>query len=220
MSRKTFTLSNTLYDYLLSVSVREPVLLRKLREETAGFASARMQISPELGQLMALLVKLISAKSVLEIGVFTGYSSLSMALALPPQGEIVACDVSDDWTAVARRYWRRAGVAHKIDLRLAPAHKTLDRLLADGYAGHFDFAFIDADKKNYSNYYERTLHLVRPGGLIAVDNVLWSGKVADPHVVDRDTKAIRAFNRKLKRDHRVMISLVPIGDGLTLAMKL
>jgi predicted O-methyltransferase YrrM len=178
-----------------------------------------MQISPEQGQFMALLVKLIGAKKTLEVGVFTGYSSLVVALALPADGKIVACDVSEEYTSVARRYWQQAGVADKIDLHIAPALETLDKLLTAGEAETFDFAFIDADKSNYDNYYERSLELIRPGGLIAIDNVLWSGKVADTEIQDNQTNKIRALNRKLHEDSRITLSLVPIADGLTLAMK-
>jgi len=178
-----------------------------------------MQISPEQGQFMQILIQLLDAKLTLEIGVFTGYSSISVALALPENGKIIACDLSSEYTSIARRYWREAGVEHKIDLRLGPAVETLDRLLADGKGGAFDFAFIDADKENYDIYYERALQLLRPGGLIAVDNVLWHGHVLNDAVKDRDTRAIRTFNEKLHRDERVWLSLVPIGDGVTLACK-
>ncbi len=219
MSKKTIGLDNQLYDYLLSVSLREPDILRQLREETARHPMAMMQISPEQGQFMALLVQLLGATKTLEVGVFTGYSSLGVALALPPNGKIVACDVSEEFTSIARRYWDAAGVADKIDLRLAPALSTLDELLATGQAGTFDFAFIDADKANYERYYERSLQLIRSGGLIAIDNVLWSGRVADPEVQDHRTNEIRALNEKLHQDERVTLSLVPIADGLTLALK-
>ncbi|NEP47677.1 MAG: methyltransferase domain-containing protein [Moorea sp. SIO3C2] len=219
MANQTFGLDNQLYDYLKSVSVREPEVLTQLRLETAQHSMARMQIAPEQGQFMALLVQLIGAKKTLEVGVFTGYSSLAVALALPPEGKVVACDISEKYTAIARRYWEKAGVADKIDLRIAPAVDTLERLLEEGQAGTFDFAFIDADKREYENYYEQALKLVRNGGLIAVDNVLWSGRVADPEVVDNITKTIRAFNQKLSQDQRVTLSLVPIADGLTLALK-
>lgn len=219
MTKKTLGLDNPVYDYLLSVSLRESNILQQLRDETAHLPMAMMQISPEQGQFMALLVQLLGATKTLEIGVFTGYSSLCVALALPPNGEIVACDVSEEYTAIARRYWQTAGVADKIDLRLAPALDTLDKLLAAGQDETFDFAFIDADKANYEKYYERSLQLIRPGGLIAIDNVLWSGKVADAQVQDNQTKCIRAFNEKLHHDERVTLSLVPIADGLTLALK-
>jgi len=219
MSNKTFTLSESLYQYLTGVSLRESALMTRLREETAGDPMARMQIAPEQGQLMALLVQLMGARRTLEVGVFTGYSSLAVAQALPSDGHIVACDISERWTAVARRYWQEAGVADKIDLRLAPALQTLDDLLTAGEAGRFDFAFIDADKENYPHYFERCLALLRPGGLIAVDNVLWSGRVADESDSEPDTVAIRAFNRQLHTDERISLSLLPIGDGLTLALK-
>jgi caffeoyl-CoA O-methyltransferase len=178
-----------------------------------------MQIAPDQGQFMAFLIRLIGAKKALEVGVFTGYSSLCVALALPPEGKLIACDISEEYTAIARRYWQKAGVTDKIDLRIAPALETLDQLVTAGQTNSFDFAFIDADKENYLNYYERALQLVRPGGLIAVDNVLWGGAVADPAVQDESTQAIRAFNQTLHRDERVDLSLVAIADGLTLAMK-
>lgn len=220
MSNKTFTLSDTLYRYLLENSVHEPEILRQLREETAADPMSRMQIGPEQGQFMQLLVRLTGARRCLEVGVFTGYSSLAVALALPADGRIIACDISEKWTAIARKYWSAAAIADKIDLRLAPALETLDSLLRSGLAGTFDFAFIDADKANYQAYFERALTLVRPGGLIAVDNTLWQGAVADAGATDVDTVAIRAFNRRLKADNRVFQSLLPIGDGLSLALKL
>ncbi|MFB2970744.1 class I SAM-dependent methyltransferase [Aerosakkonema sp. BLCC-F183] len=219
MSGNTLGLSAQFYNYLLSASLREPDILRRLREETANHPGAVMQVAPEQGQFLALLVQLMGAKKTLEVGVFTGYSSLSVALALPPDGKIVACDISAEHTSIARRYWQQAGVADKIDLRVAPALDTLDRLLADGQASTFDFAFIDADKANYENYYERSLQLVRPGGLIAVDNVLWYGRVAYPQDPDKITQIMRAYNEKLLRDERVFLSLIPIGDGLSLALK-
>jgi predicted O-methyltransferase YrrM len=219
MSTKTLHLDESLHRYLLSVSSREPEVLENLRQETAQLAWGRMQISPEQGQFLALLIQLMAAQKTLEIGVFTGYSSLAVALALPPHGQVVACDVSEEWTAIARRYWQQAGVAHKIDLHLAPALQTLQHLLDQGQAGSYDFAFIDADKGNYAAYYEQALQLVRPGGLIAIDNTLWSGQVADSQFDDADTIAIRAFNQKLHQDPRIALSLVPIGDGLTLALK-
>ncbi|QZZ23186.1 class I SAM-dependent methyltransferase [Leptothermofonsia sichuanensis E412] len=219
MTTQTIGLNPDLYHYLLSVSLREPAVLNQLRQETARHPQARMQIAPEQGQLMALLVRLMGAKKTLEVGVFTGYSTLSVALALPPDGKVIACDVNQQDTAIARRYWQQAGVANKIELYLAPASETLDWLLASDQAGTFDFAFIDADKSNYDHYYERSLQLVRSGGLIAIDNVLWSGRVADPAVQDNRTNKIRAFNQKLHQDQRVIISQVSIGDGLTLALK-
>ena len=219
MSNRTIDLTDTLYDYLLSVSLRETDLQRRLREETATLSMARMQISPEQGQFMALIARLTGARRCLEVGVFTGYSSLAVALALPDDGRIVACDVSEEWTAIARRYWAAAGVADRIDLRLAPAIDTLDALIAAGDAGTYDLAFIDADKTSYLAYYERALVLLRPGGLLMTDNTLWSGRVADPEVGDADTVALRHYNEHLHRDSRVDLSLVPIGDGLTLARK-
>jgi caffeoyl-CoA O-methyltransferase len=219
MANRSLTLTDALYDYLLRHSLREPALLAELRAETAGMPMSAMQIAPEQGQFMALLVELIGARRTLEIGTFTGYSSLCVALALPADGSVTACDVSEEYTAVARRYWAKAGVADKIDLRLAPAVQTLDALLADGRAASYDFAFIDADKTGYDAYYERCLALLRPGGLIAVDNVLWGGAVADPAKTDADTAAIRALNSKVRDDSRVSMSLVPVGDGMLLARK-
>lgn len=219
MTKQTLGLPVSIADYLRSVSLREPEILIKLRQETAQQPMSQMQIAPEQGQFMALLVQLMGAKKTLEVGVFTGYSSLSIALALPPDGRIIACDISEEYTAIARRYWQAAGVAEKIDLRIAPALETLDNLLATGHLGTFDFAFIDADKGNYEGYYERSLQLIRPSGLIAIDNVLWSGKVADAEVQDNQTRKIREFNQKLHNDSRVQISMVPIADGLTLALK-
>lgn len=213
------TIDDKLSEYISSVTLREPEVLRRLRDETAKLPMANMQISAEQGQFLALLLHLLGARRTLEVGVFTGYSSLVTALALPEDGHVIACDVNEEWTAVARRYWREAGVEHKIDLRLAPALKTLDNLIAMGQGSSFDFAFIDADKENYENYYERALVLLRPGGLIAVDNVLWSGRVIDPKVKDKDTLAIRAFNARLKDDDRVWLSMLPLRDGLTLACK-
>jgi predicted O-methyltransferase YrrM len=220
MSNSFLTLSAQLYEWLEANSLREPDVLRRLREETtATNPHAQMAISPVQGQFMMLLLKLIGAVKTIEVGVFTGYSSLCTALALPPQGQIVACDVSAEWTAVARRYWAEAGVADKISLRLAPAIETLDALLAEGQAGAFDFAFIDADKESYDDYYERVLPLLRTGGLIVFDNMLWYGKVADASVQDADTVALRALSQKLHHDERVFISLLPVGDGVTLAIK-
>ncbi len=219
MSNRSISLTDSLYQYLLDVSLRESGLLLRLREETAADPQARMQISPEQGQFMALLAKLAGARRCVEVGVFTGYSSLCVATGLPDDGRIVACDVSEHWTSIARRYWAEAGVAHKIDLRLAPALETLDSLVAAGEAASYDFAFIDADKTNYVGYYERALVLLRPGGLVVADNTLWSGRVADPEVADEDTVALRHFNEHLHRDSRVDLSVLPVGDGLTLARK-
>lgn len=219
MSSRTFTLSEALHAYLLGVSLRETDVQRRLREETARLPQSIMQISPEQGQLMALLVRLIGASRTLEVGTFTGYSSLSVALALPAHGRLIACDVSEEWTAIARRYWQEAGVAERIDLRIAPALDTLSSLIEEGESGTFDFAFIDADKSNYAGYYERCLELLRRGGLLAVDNTLWSGAVIDQADESADTEAIRRLNRIIHEDERVFPSLLPIGDGLTLALK-
>ncbi len=220
MSNTFLALTEQIYDFMMNNSLREPDVLRRLREETVtSNPQAVMAVSPIQGQFMMSLIKLIGAVKTLEVGVFTGYSSLCTALALPPQGRIVACDVSEEWTSVARRYWAEAGVAGKITLRLAPAVETLDTLLAEGQAGTFDFAFIDADKQNYDNYYERALQLVRKGGLIIFDNMLWYGKVADPGVQDADTVALRSLNEKLHRDERVFVSLIAVGDGMSLAIK-
>lgn len=217
MGKKTLPLDDRLYEYLLSVSLRETLLLKKLREETDKLEAAAMQISADQGQFMALLLKILNARRIIEIGTFTGYSALVMALALPDDGEIICCDTSVEWTNIAKRYWADAGVDSKIDLRLAPALETLDGLITEGQQNTFDFAFIDADKVNMPNYYESCLQLIRPGGLIAVDNVLWGGAVIDPENQAADTVAIREFNDMLKGDDRVDLSLVPIGDGLTLA---
>jgi predicted O-methyltransferase YrrM len=219
MSNLQTPISPELAAYIRSVSLREPELLRRLREETAPRADAGLQVSPEQGQFIGMLVRMTGATRALEVGVFTGLSSLHMALAMPPEGRLIACDVNAESTAIAQRYWREAGVADKIELRLAPALDTLDALLAQGAAGSFDFAFVDADKENYGHYYERTLKLLRPGGLAAFDNVLWHGTVHDNAVEDTDARAIREFNAKLHLDERVWLSLVPIGDGLTLALK-
>jgi caffeoyl-CoA O-methyltransferase len=219
MSRHTIDLTDPLYDYLLESSLREPEVLARLRAETARMADPDMQIAPEQGQFMGLLVELIGARHAIEVGTFTGYSTAWMALSLADGGRIVACDVSEDYTRVARRYWVEAGVNGKIDLRLQPALQTLDGLLAQGGRERYDLAFIDADKENYDGYYERCLGLLRPGGLILVDNTLWGGSVIDPAKTDADTEAIRALNAKLRDDDRVSLSLVPIGDGLTLCRK-
>jgi len=218
MSRAV-TMTENLYRYLVDHSLRDHPVLRELREETARLPRANMQIGPDQGQFMALLTKLVGARRCLEVGVFTGYSSLSVALALPQDGTIVALDVSEEWTAVAQRYWKKAGVDHKIDLRLAPALNTLDTLISLQESGRFDMAFIDADKGNYLGYYERCLQLVRRGGLILIDNTLWSGDVADPSKNEPDTVALRALNDALHHDERIDLALLPVGDGLTLARK-
>jgi len=218
MSRH-FSFDERTYDYLVATSVREPDVARRLREETQKMPMAQMQIGPDQGQFLQLLVESTQAKKTLEVGVFTGYSSLWVALGLPANGQIIACDVSEEYTSIARRYWKEAGVEQKIDLQLRPASETLDELLANGNADSFDFAFIDADKGNYDNYYERALRLVRVGGLIAIDNTIWSGRVADPNEKDADTVAIRNLNEKLHRDERVTLSMLTVGDGLTLAMR-
>ncbi|HEX7338904.1 MAG TPA: class I SAM-dependent methyltransferase [Rhodanobacteraceae bacterium] len=219
MSRHHGFFPEAVETYLHQHTLREPPVLAQLREETARLPNGGMQISPEQGQLMALLVRLIGARRCLEVGTFTGYSSTVVALALPDDGRLVACDVSREWTDIARRCWEQAGVTHKIDLHLAPAVETLDALLANGEAGQFDFAFIDADKTPYIDYYERVLKLLRTGGLVAIDNTLWSGKVAQANVRDDTTNHLRAFNDHLHRDQRIDLSLIPIGDGLTLARK-
>lgn len=219
MSNRTTPIDERLYKYLLEHSVRESDLKRRLREVTASLEMSRMQIAPEQGQFMALLVELIGARRIIEVGTFTGYSALCMAEAMPVDGTLICCDVSDEWTGIARGFWREAGVEEHIDLRLAPALETLDTLLAQGKVGQFDLAFIDADKGNYAHYFERCLTLLRPGGLILIDNTLWDGRVADLEDKEEDTQAIRAFNDQLLEDRRVTISLVPIGDGLTLARK-
>jgi predicted O-methyltransferase YrrM len=218
MPRRTLNLDDALYDYVLDHSLREHAAQQGLREATRALPNAMMQISPDQGQFMALLVRLLGARRTIEIGVFTGYSALTVALALPADGYLLACDVSDDFTRVGRPFWQAAGVAHKIDLVLAPALDTLDARLAADEAGSYDFAFIDADKSAYDGYYERCMKLVRVGGLIAIDNVLWSGTVAHP-AKDADTAALQALNAKLRRDERIDLSLLPIGDGLTLARK-
>ena len=219
MSSNTFGLSDAVAHYLHSFGVREPDILTRLRAETAPMKMALMQISPEQGAFLGMLMALTGARRTIEVGVFTGYSTLATALALPEDGRITACDLNEEWTAIARRYWQEAGIADKIDLRLAPALETMDGLLDNGQAGQYDFAFIDADKENYGAYYDRAMELVRPGGLIAVDNVLWEGRVADPEFDEDPVPGIRAFNEKLHADTRVDLSMVPIGDGLTLARK-
>ncbi len=208
-----------LHQYLLSVSLREPPVLRSLREETDRSERAGWEIAPEQGQFLALLVQLMGARQIIEIGVFAGYSALWTALALPEDGRIIACEISEQYTSIARRYWREAGVDNRIGLRIGPALNTLRGLLSGGQQGRFDLVFIDADKTNYEGYYECALELLRSGGLIAVDNVLWSGRVLDAQSTEPDTLAVRAFNQKLLSDTRVSLSMVPIGDGLTLALK-
>ena len=220
MSRTHTPLTDELSDYLREVTLREPDVLRRQREGSDQHPQASMQTAPEQGQFLDLLIRLTGAKKTLEVGVFLGYSSTRVALALPEGGKIVACDRSEEFTAQARQTWADAGVTHKIDLRLGPALDTLDALIAEGQGGSFDFAFIDADKSNYTNYYERALVLVRTGGLIVVDNVLWHAAVIDPADASADTEAIRAFNRALHTDQRIALSIVPLGDGLTLACKL
>ena len=220
MSNQSISLTPELYDYLLGVSLRESAVLRDLRARTAELPDSNMQIAPEQGQFMALLARLTGVRRAIEVGVYTGYSALCVAAVLPPDGRLVGCDLSAEYTDIAREYWRRAGVAERIDLRLAPAAETLSALLDDEDAGgSFDFAFIDADKTGYAGYYEQCLRLLRPGGLIVVDNVLWNGRVLEGVTADEDTRAIQAFNRALRDDDRVDLSLVPIGDGLTLARK-
>jgi predicted O-methyltransferase YrrM len=212
-------MTDDLYEYALAVGLREPELFRALRAETGRLSEGRMQIAPEQGPLLAMLVRILGAKNCLEVGTFTGYSALWVASALPPDGKLICCDVSEEYTATARKYWALSGLAANIDLRLGPAGDTLDSLLAGGGAGSMDYAFIDADKESYDAYYEACLKLLRPGGLIAIDNTLWDGKPADPQVNDPDTVAIRALNRKLHADNRVDLSFLPFADGFTLALK-
>jgi len=218
MSTGILNYTTSLRDYLWEKGIEEHPALKELRLETAKLPQSMMQICPEQGALMANLIRLMSAKRTIEIGTFTGYSALAVALALPEEGEIIACDISEEWTALGKKKWEQAGVAHKINLRLAPAVDTLDALLADGQESSFDFAFIDADKANYPAYYEKCLKLVRKGGVIAIDNVLWGGSVIDSERNDEDTKAIRKLNEFIANDKRVSLSMVPIGDGLTLAV--
>lgn len=219
MRKKALNLTEDLYDYLLDVSLRESDVLLRLRFETAQFEEARMMIAPDQGQFMAFLVRMLGARRTLDIGVFTGYSALSVAMTLPIDGRVVAMDTSEKWTAIGKQFWQEAGVADKIDLKIGPALETLDSLLEDGQAGQYDFAFIDADKENYTRYFERVLELLRRGGVVAVDNVLWGGRVIDEADDDADTRAIRKFNEKLLDDERVHLSMLPIADGLTLALK-
>ena len=219
MSSSTIGLSNELRKYMLDVSFRDDDILRQLRKETLTLKEAQMQISPEQGSLLSILTKILNAKKTLDIGVFTGYSSLVVAREIPNDGLIVACDTSIEWTSIAKKYWKLAGVDNKVDLHLAPAIETLEKLIEDGQGSTYDFSFIDADKINYQSYYEYSLTLVKPGGIIAVDNVLWSGQVIDESDSEPATRAIRSFNEKLFQDDRVSISMVPVGDGLTLAYK-
>jgi predicted O-methyltransferase YrrM len=219
MTNRTLNLDDELYDYLLAVSLRETPLQCQLREETAGLPVARWQIAPEQGQFMAMLVKLTGARRLLEIGTFTGYSALCMAAAMAEDGRLICCDISAEYGAIAQRYWREAGLAERIELRLAPALETLDGLLREGQGGSFDLAFIDADKASYPAYLERCLELLRQGGLILFDNTLWSGRVLEQEPSDADTRAIQALNRSLKDDSRIDLSLLPLGDGLTLCRK-
>jgi predicted O-methyltransferase YrrM len=219
VSNTSVVLTDELQQYMVDVGVREPAILARLREETSVLPMHQMQIAPEQGAFMALLVEVMGAERCLELGTFTGYSSLAVALVLPPDGRIVCCDVSKEWTDIARRYWREAGVEDRVDLRLGPALETLDAMLAAGEANSYDFAFIDARKEEYDGYYERTLRLLRPGGLMAIDNIFQGGDVVDATDDSPDTVAVRALNEKIRRDERVSISLVPIADGLTLARK-
>jgi caffeoyl-CoA O-methyltransferase len=219
MARDQIGIPDTVYDYVVSVGLHEPEILARLRDETGRHPRAQMQVPREEGALLALLAQLVGARRVLEIGTFTGYSSLSVALALPADGQIICCDVSEEFTSIARRYWAEAGVADKVDLRLGPAADTLDAFLAEGAEGTFDMAFIDADKGNYPSYWERCVRLVRSGGVIVVDNVLWGGSVADPADQSADTNAIRAVNERIHADDRVTAVLVPIADGMTIARR-
>ena len=219
MSSRNVHIDEKIYDYILDNSLRDMPILEKLREETIKMPDGRMQISPDQGQFMALLVRMLDVKKIVEVGTFTGYSSLVMALALPENGQIVACDMSEEYTEVAQRFWQEAGVVDKIDLRLGLAVETLTEILSNGEAGTFDMAFIDADKRNYKVYYEKCLQLLRPGGLILIDNVLWYGKPARLEETDTDTIAIRNFNKNIYKDERVEMSMITVGDGLTLALK-
>jgi len=219
VSTRTIGMSDQLYNYLLSVSVPPDPLWERLRDETTASVGFNMQISPEQGQFMSVLVQMLGVNKALEIGTFTGFSALCVARAMPDQGQLIACDVSEQWTSIAKRYWAQAGLEHKIDLRLGPALETLDQLIAQGHGASFDFAFIDADKENYAGYYERCLRLVRAGGVIGVDNTLWSGAVADPGDNSEDTVSIRALNQLIFTDKRVSACVLPIGDGFSLAFK-
>jgi len=219
MSNRSIGLSDELHEYLLSVSLRESDVMRRLREDTADHPKAEMQIAPEQAQFFRLLMRLLGARRTLEIGVFTGYSALAVAEVLPPGGEVVACDISEEYARTAQQYWREAGVANRIDVRIAPATETLDALLDEGQAGTFDFAFVDADKETYDTYYEQSLRLLRPGGVVALDNVFRGGRVLDPAPEDESVRAIQRLNKKLRDDERVALSTLPLADGVTLAMK-
>ena len=219
MSNRTLNLTDSLYNYMLENSLREPVILKELRQVTAHMTGNQMQISPEQGQFMALLIELINAEKTLEIGVYTGYSTLAVALALPAHGKIVACDINRESTNIAYNFWEKAGVVDKIELRIAPALQTLEQLIAVNEQASFDFIFIDADKKNYPAYYEKALILLRPGGLLMLDNTLWGGAVADNNNQDLITQSMRELNAKLLHDQRITISLLPLSDGVTLARK-
>ena len=219
MSNQSISLPDELHEYLLSVSLREPDVMQRLRTETAEHPRSEMQIAPEQGQFLRFLVRLIGIRRSIEVGVFTGYSALAVAMELPPTGTLVACDVSEEYTGVARRYWVEAGVADRIDLRIAPAEETLSALLEDGQDGTFDFSFIDADKETYDTYYEQSLKLLRPGGVIALDNMFRGGRVTDPEVEEESVRAIQRLNEKLRDDERVDLSMLPLADGVTLAMK-
>ncbi len=219
MSSTNYLLEDKIYDYIIAASLREPPILKRLREETAKLPMSIMQVAPDQGQFMSFLVKLTGVRKAIELGVYTGYSSLAVALVLPPDGRLIACDINDEYTSVAKRYWDEAGVAEKIDLRLGPALDTLNELIEAGEAGSYDFAFIDADKVEYAEYFEQCLHLLRVGGLILVDNVFGFGKVFNESNTDEAVQAVCAFNKKLLNDDRVDISMMPIGDGLTLARK-
>lgn len=219
MSNQSIGLSDELHEYLLSVSLRESEVMQRLRAETAEHPQSNMQIAPEQGQFLQFLVRLIGARRTIEVGVFTGYSALAVASVLPPTGTLVACDVNEEYTEVARRYWKEAGVADRIDLRIAPAEETLSALIEDGQDGTFDFSFIDADKEAYDTYYEQSLRLLRPGGVIALDNVFRGGQVANPDVEDESVRAIQRLNEKIHDDERVDLSMLPLADGVTLAMK-
>ena len=219
MTSRSIGLDEDLYQYLLAHSLNEHPLLAELRAETAEMSEANMQIAPEQGQFMAMLARMLGARRYLEVGTFTGYSALAVTMAMPEQSRTICLDVSQEWTDIAQRYWIRAGLADRIDLHLRPAAETLQQLVNQGWAGDFDLAFIDADKSGYIEYYEHCLNLVRPGGVILIDNTLWDGDVANPDNQEPDTQSIRAFNQHVFKDDRVDLSMIPLGDGLTLARK-